>query len=151
MPSSTLMLLERILPSKILVAVTILKRVVSFIMLTESTIVDKESITRRTNFMARSTLVLLGRILHGKSLFTVSNLKRMISFIVLLKSTIINKVSIARGAESMLRRPLMPLQGNTSPNAPSQEKQSGIVASSLCSGNLRMSTVAFCCCDSRRR
>lgn len=151
MPSSTLMLLERILPNRILVAVTILNRVVSFIMLTESTIVDKESITRRIKFMARSTLMLLERILHGKSLFTVSKLKRMISFIVLLKSMIINKAPIARGAESMLRRPLMPLQGNTSPNVHSREKQSGIVASSLCSGKLRISTVAFCCYDSRHR
>ena len=75
MLGSTLMPLERILPGKILVAVTPLKRVVGFIVLAESTTVDKEPKTKRTKAMARSTLMLLERILHGKFLFTVTTLK----------------------------------------------------------------------------
>lgn len=53
MPSSMLMLLERILPGKLLAAVTTLKRVVGFIVLT---VMDKESITKRTKAMACRTL-----------------------------------------------------------------------------------------------
>lgn len=59
MPSSTLMLLERILPGEFFSTVTTLKRVVGFIMLLKSTIVDKESIAMGAEAMLRCPLMLL--------------------------------------------------------------------------------------------
>lgn len=58
MARSTLMLLERILHGKFLLTVTTLKRMIRFIVLLKSMIVDKESIARETEAMLRSQLML---------------------------------------------------------------------------------------------